>query len=281
MTPKLLLIPALTGLTALTADAALIASWNQNQSSGGIVDSTGGHVTGTPVGTPAYGQPGVPNGTYGSIVVSNASGTSIGYGPNVSDTWFTIGTDNNNPVMNLPSTGSFTVMGWINPAAADVAGRAYRLVSTGSDGGADRGWGFGLRIADAASATATVRFTTYGIADNDSDAFSLAVGTWYHLAATYNNGAINYYLNGNLLGGSDTSVFGNEAANGRLTIGARIGGSDFDQTNGRLDGIQVYDNVLTAAQIQAAAIGAVSVPEPGVLALGALAAGGLVRRRRR
>lgn len=262
------------------AQAALIASWNQNELSGSLTDSTGGHAAGTPVGGVAYGQPGVPNGTYGSIVVANAGGTSIGYGPNSVDAWFVSGGDNNNPVLNVPATGSLTVMGWINPSAADIAGRGYRLVSTGSSDGNDRGWGFGLRMSDAAGTSATVQWTNYGILDINSSSFSLAVGTWYHIAATYNNGALNFYLNGNLLGGSTTNLFGNESANGRLVIGARLGGNDYDQTNGRLDGIQVYNEVLTASQIQAAAISSVSVPEPGALSLAALAAAGFVRRRR-
>jgi len=126
----------------------------------------------------------------------------------------------------------------------------------------------------------SLRFTTYGIADNDSSIFAVAFGDWIHMAATYNNGSINYFLNGVALD-SDTSVFGNESANGRLVIGGRVGGNDVDQANGILDGIQVYDEAFNAAQIQNAAALSVSVPEPSTILLGAMGVLGLLFWRRR
>jgi hypothetical protein len=261
---KLLLL--LLVLSSLPLQAAVIGSWAQDEASGNLIDSTGNHPAGTPVGSPTYGQAGVPNGTYGSITVSGAAGTSIEYGPSTVDEFFNVGTDNNNPILNLDRTAAFTVMGWINPFAP-TATSTYRIVSTGSAAGADRGWGFGLRLNGLDGTGSSLRFTTYGIADNDSDAFNINFNEWIHMAATYDNGVINYFLNGTALGGSDTSLFGNESANGRLVIGGRLGGNDVDQANGRLDGILVYNEVLSATQIQDAAAN-VSVPEPSTLFLG-------------
>src|SRR3954471_2949324 len=100
------------GLAASSADGALVGFWRQDESSGSLIDSTGGHPPGVATGTPTYGLPGVPNGTYGAINVSGATGTAIEYGPSEVDEFFTIGADNNNPVMNLDAAGQFTVMGW-------------------------------------------------------------------------------------------------------------------------------------------------------------------------
>jgi hypothetical protein len=262
-----------------SADAALVGSWRQDEAAGNLVDSTGGHPAGVPTGTPTYGRPGVPNGTYGAINVTNAAGTAIEYGPSEVDEFFTIGADNNNAVMNLPATGAFTVMGWVNPAAPTAA-RSDRILSTGSAAGADRGWGMGLRLNNISGTGSAIRFTTYGIADNDSSLFDVPLGNWLHIAATYNNGQINYFLNGNPLD-SDTSVFGNEAAAGRLVVGGRLGGADADQMNGRIDGVQVFNEVLTADQIRQAAAASVSVPEPSAtLVLGAAGLMALARRRR-
>ena len=261
---------AFSALLNAPAQAQLIGSWNQDESSGNLIDSTGGHPAGIATGSPAFGQPGVPNGTYGSLVVTNAAGTSIEYGPSNSDEFFTIGADNNNPALNLDAAGAFTIMGWMNPVAPTLPASTYRFFSTGSGAGADRGWGIGLRLNGAAGAGSAIRFTTYGIADNDSSTFNVNFGQWVHIAATYNNGAINYFLNGNALD-SDTSVFGNDGAAARLVIGGRVGANDTDQASARLDGIRIYNGVLTSAQIQQAAVESISVPEPSTFALLALA----------
>ena len=261
-----------------SANAALVGSWRHDEASGNLIDSTGAHPAGVATGTPTYGQPGVPSGTYGAINVTGASGTAIEYGPSTVDEFFTIGADNNNPVMNLNATDAFTVMGWVNPAAPTAA-RTYRFLSTGSAAGADRGWGVGLRLPNTAGTGSSIRFTTYGIADNDSSLFNVAFGQWVHVAATYNNGQINYFLNGNALD-SDTSAFGNEAAAGRLVVGGRLGANDADQMNGLIDGVQVFNEVLTADQIRQAAAASV-VPEPSTtLLLGVAGCLALARRRR-
>ena len=265
-------------LTASLSQAAVIASWTQDETSGDLLDATGNHPQGVATGTPTYSTAGVPNGNYGSIAVTNAAGSSINYGPSNVDEFFTVGADNINPTMNLLATSSFTVMSWMNPSAP-LGTTTYRPLSTGSAAGADRGWGFGLRLNGTAGTGSAIRFTTYGIADNDSSTFDVAFGGWIHLAATYNNGTINYFLNGNPLD-SDTSVFGTLGSANRLVIGGRLGGADGDQVNGQLDGIRVYNSVLTAGEIQAAAAAAVSVPEPSTALFGVLAGLGLLRRRR-
>ena len=273
----LLLVVVLVTLPA----GAQIGFWAQDEPSGNLIDSTGNHPAGIPTGSPSYGQPGVPNGSYGSINVFNAAGNSIGYGPSTVDQFFTIGTDNNNPVMNLDATGAFTVMGWVNPSAPTLAAATYRFLSTGSAAGADRGWGIGLRVTNATGLASSIRFTSYGLADNDSSTFDVTFGNWIHIAVTYDNGTTSYFLNGNALD-SDVRLFGNESVNGRLVIGGRLGANDVDQMNGLVDGIQVYGQVLSLAQIQNAAAASVSVvPEPSTYFLGALGALCLLCLKRR
>ena len=267
-------------LAVAPADAALIAYWGQDELSGPIIDLTGNHPAGLATGVPTYGLPGVPNGTYGAIGITAAIGTAIEYGPTTVDEFFNVGTDNVNPVMNLNSTDGFTVMGWMNPYAPTLINRSYKILSTGSAAGVDRGWALALRLTTLDGTGSSVRFTNYGVADNDSAQFSIAFGTWIHLAATFNNGVITYFLNGTMLD-SDTNSFGNETANGRLIVGSRLGGNDADQMNGQLDGIRVYNTVLTEAEIRTAAVESVSlVPEPSSAILGLTGLLAFTRRRR-
>lgn len=279
------LIVFATALTAVSAEGAIVAEWKQDELTGPLIDSSGNHPLGIPTGAPTFGAQGVPNGTYGSLTVANAFGTAIDYGPLTVDEFFNVGTDNNNPLLNIDNTGSFTIMSWVNPnALISVTPRSYKVLSTGSAGGVDRGWGFALRLTQIDGTASSIRFTGFGVADNDSQTFTIIPGAWIHMAATYNNGLITYFLNGNMLD-TDTSVFGNETVNGRLIVASRLGGNDSDQMDGRLDGIRVYNEVLSESQIRQAAVESVSViPEPSA-ALGVLAAGGtlcsIVRRRKR
>lgn len=272
---------AVATLATSSAHAAIVANWKQDELSGPIIDSTGNHPDGLATGVVNYGMPGVPSGTYGMITVNGALGSSIEYGPIDQDEFFVVGTDNNNPVMNLDATGAFTVMGWMNPYALPSAtARSYKFLSTGSAGGADRGWGLALRLTQLDGTGSSIRFTGFGIADNDSSTFAITFGSWIHVAVTYDNGLITYFLNGTQLD-SDNRAFGNDLANARLVIGSRLGGNDSDQMNGLLDGIRVYDQVLTETQIREAAAESVSVPEPSMSLLGLAGALGLMRRTRR
>jgi hypothetical protein len=276
------LVTLAAAIAAGSANGALIGNWKHDEVTQPLIDSTGGNPNGIPVVDPTYGMPGVPNGVYGAITVTGATGTSIEYGPSTVDEFFVLGADNVNPILNLDAAGNFTVMGWVNPyALIDATARTYRFMSTGSAAGADRGWGIGLRIPNAAGTGSSIRFTTYGIADNDSSTFDLLFNSWVHVAATYSSGVITYFLNGNMLD-TDSSTFGNEGAAGRLVIGGRLGGNDTDQMNGLVDGVRVYNTVLTATEIQQAAAQSVgAIPEPSTAMLGLFAGLGLFQRRRR
>lgn len=270
-------------LTVSAPAAHLIGSYPLDEISGNIVDETGLNPNGELTGTANYRQPGVPNGTYGSMVVTNASGTSVGFGPSTQDTLFIAGTTNTNPILDLAATGSFTSMGWINPAAAVLTTQyTSRLFATGTAAGLDRGWSMGLAYNPATAPTWTVRFTAFGVADKDSTRFSLNTGEWYHIATTYDNGTTSLFLNGELLNThANTARFGDELALGRLVIGGRLGGNDRDQANGLLDGLRVYNRVLTVGELREAAVLSVSViPEPAVALLGLLTAPLLFRRKR-
>lgn len=267
---------------ATPLQAALIGDWRLDDPAAPLTDSTGNQPGASlTTGTASYSNAGVGNGTFGALTVTNASGTSVGF--TGSSSYFTAGTDNSTIVQNLDRTGAFTVMGWINVTAFN-AGNSYRLLTTGTNNGGDGGWGLGLKINSGDGSGSAIQWTNFGVADNNSTAFAVTSGQWLHLAATYNNGAIAFFLNGNAMGTAN-SLFSNESTLGRLSIGNRYNGGAGDQTTGYLDGLRVYDTVLTSGEIQTAAVASVSaVPEPsayGLAGAGVLAAVALTRRRRR
>lgn len=106
-------------------------------------------------------------------------------------------------------------------------------------------------------------------------------GIWHHLAVTYdtNLDTVSMYVDGVLsASGVDTRNIHNNPAV-PLSIGAWIGdGNTWSGTN--VDDFRVYDTVLNADEVVALAFP--QVPEPGLAGLsGVVAAGALVRRRRR
>ena len=267
-----------------SAPAALVGWWKQDDLTGSnVVDSTGQNPDAFIVGSPVFGTEGVPNGVYGSITVTNAAGTSISYGPSTVDAYFVTGIDNNNPVMNIDPAAQLTVMGWLRPATPELTtSHTYRMIGTGSNAGPDFGWGLGLRLTNVGGLLVPfARFTAYGIIDKDVPfPTPIVYDQWIHLAATYDNGVTSLYLNGDFIGThADLRAFGNDSPNNRLVIGGRLGGSNNEQTNGLIDGLEVYDSILTIDEIRTAAADSVSIPEASTVLLGLMGALFLVRRR--
>ena len=269
-----------------SAPAAIVGWWKQDEPDGSnVFDATGQNPEAVPVGTPVYNNPGVPNGFYGGITVTNAIGTSIGYGPSTVDALFVTGMDNNNAVMNIDQTARVTIMGWLRPATPELSNsHTYRMISTGSSLGGDFGWGLGLRLTNVGGILVPfARFTAYGVVDKDIEiAGGIVYDQWIHLAATYDNGVTTLYFNGELLGThANGALFNNDSMSNRLVFGGRLGGSNNEQANGLIDGLRVYDEVLTLDQIRLAAAESVSVPEPGAAFLGliGLSLCGCKRRR--
>jgi hypothetical protein len=78
-------------------------------------------------------------------------------------------------------------------------------------------------------------------------ATSLASGTWYHAAATYDGNIVTLYVNGQPAGSASLPL--NTVLNGNgLTIGYRPGGAKWQ---GQIDEVMLFNRALTADEVAA------------------------------
>ena len=259
------------------ARAGLVAHWKMDESGGEIADASGNDIIGTPSSAGlAYAQSSVPAGAYGSITVlpgdAAAFGTSIAFTRSSATAGgrFSLGAPGAIDALaegGAPGTGAFTVMAWVQSVGLP-ASTSYRVFSTGRPGG----WGLGLANVDR------LRFTTYGVSDFTSATTAPFNGNWHHIAASWSNGALTAYIDGNPVGmttGGNTTTFIEEAGTD-YSIGSTDPAADF--FNGRIDDLKIFDTAMSRAEIIAAAV---PVPEPAAgAALAGAATIALGRRRR-
>jgi hypothetical protein len=107
---------------------------------------------------------------------------------------------------------------------------------------------------------------------------SAPAGSWYFVAAVYDNRDMKIYLNGQLAG---TGTFTSDAYNGGPDKGVAIGARSLDSTveatfSGTIDETRIYNNALSASDIQQL----YNIPEPATIALFGLGVLALRKRRK-
>jgi hypothetical protein len=216
----LLTFIVLLGMTG-NAWAELVGYWRFDEGSGTIAyDSSSNGLDGTFEGDPAW--------------VAGKIGFALELD---GDDWVNFGTP-----PELVLTGPISITCWVNPAA---------LVGEGGFVGLDTGYSF------KAHGTG-VRFTTPGILDHSSANITLEIGTWQHVAATFQpgqNGGLIFYYNG-----VETERMTSSAINAG-TGPFRIGNNQWSETfNGMIDEVRIYNHILTESEILAAMEGGKGYP---------------------
>ncbi len=135
---------------------------------------------------------------------------------------------------NLAFTGPFSIACWVNPA--DLAGDRAFVARAAA----------GVGYAFKTSST-HLRITTPGVLDHDGNNSVLQLNTWQHVAVTFSPGQAGgcvFYINGVQTDALTASA---------LTAGAgpfEIGHNFWPQwCLGMMDDVQVYNHVLTAAEV--------------------------------
>ncbi len=170
----------------------------------------------------------------------------------------------------------WTIASWVKTSGN---GDVQRLISTDMPAGwAGGGWGVGFRQDRGSDEYIS---TTYGVVDMQANT-SILDGQWHHVAYVMRNdgGAIatDYYADGVLEASAmPGNGFGITSTTADYAIG-RLGlPTALQYFNGSIDELEIYNNELSGAEIQAL------VPEPSACLLALLGASGLLcgRRRRR
>lgn len=267
-TTRFLAAAAVMAMTSLSANAALVAYYNLNEtvSSTTIADSSGNNysATGGSSGV-TLGSSSITAGTYGAITVTSGTASFFGTSADFSGGKFDVGSTGSAAIAGLLTkngssapTGNFTVMAWIN---SDNAANRFFL---GSGSASNNGWKFGNNTQTA--------FVTVNV-QQGLGTTSVSTTTWQHVAFTYSNGAGKFYYNGNLAGSVNYSNYNEEGTGSVTSIGARpFGGEAFD---GQVDEVKIFDTALSESDVRLAA-----VPEPAAALLGGLGLLALLRRRR-
>ncbi len=196
------------------------------------------------------------NGNDGTILNGNFGGAKVGASALEMD-------GGNNSIVNIPISDSLrttdkkiTVMAWayLNDwNHVDIIGHSYPFVFFGFHNEKDTGtrafkWQVATKL-DTDCPTNDCRSTIFA-QPNASQPMNL--GTWYHLAGTYDGTTVTLYVNGQEFG-SDSFSKVLPMPNTDFTIsGFRDPDTNVikDEINGKIDDVRLYNRALSATEIQ-------------------------------
>lgn len=132
-------------------------------------------------------------------------------------------------------TETWSFSAWIYPTTESMDGHKY-IVGLNTSTAQDF---LGVLCLNTNKFSVRVAGTTY------SSTITYSLNTWYHFAATYDNGTLKMYING-ILDTTITTVAPVPATN--FYVGMRGGG--VGAFKGKINDVRVYDHVLSLAEIK-------------------------------
>jgi len=242
--------------------AGLLAHYDGEESAGPLVDQTGGETAAEAGTGHLYHQASAPAGTYGAITLTQSLGKAVGIAGGANGSW-NLSPADSTELGNL--VNNFTVMSWVHLPEGGLGDDWPRTIGDNAAWDGD-GWNLGIR--NKAGILNTVALTGNGIAAFYSTAGVVTAGAWQHLAATKSDTTgVTFYLNGVQVGNdASASALGDFVASDDIW---GLGNANNDAPDSNIHGmlvdeVRVYDTVLDAAGIVAAAeSGQVAPPPPG------------------
>jgi hypothetical protein len=200
-----------------------LAFWKLDETSGTTVTDQMGSYTGTIVGSPALGQPGLPSGGY-----------SMGFG---AGNYIDFGN-----VLNLAPDSTMALEAWIIMPSGWVGGQFLPIITKGDTS---------YRLARGNTGD-NVQFATQSsgvgsLYSNDGNP-PLGDGQWHHIVAQMNGSSKAIYIDGSLASTGGSTGHGGNANSLMIGANSGAGGRYF---YGRMANVAVYDHDLTASRITA------------------------------
>jgi hypothetical protein len=235
-------------LGASVALAKVIVDFPLSDASGHVTDVVAGGkpitVSGDLADPKDYAQPGPAAGTYGEITLSAEQAAAIKSAHFGGKTKLDLGPAKDSP-LNL--TGDFTVTAWVKFEKTDGY---HMILATGA--GSGNGWKVGINDANPT-------FTANGVADVAAEDVTIDSDKWMFLAVTVagtkDARTVTFYVNGKKANAdalTAESITPSDVS--QMHLGGADNANDTDENFvGNLAQLRVYDTVLDAAAIKAAA----------------------------
>ena len=211
----------------MALDTNIASYWKLDESSGNAVDSYGANTL-TNNNTVTYSAGKINNGAdFGNPNTNKSLSTSN-----------TIGIDG----------GSMTMSGWFKISAQPPSNDNIRFLLQSNTNNKVSNMCF---YRDSAGTKQLVFNRLRQNTANDQFTYdiTLTIGTWYHIAYTYNGSTVTGYLNGVSIGTASSS--GNGSSSAGYTNGFFIG-SAFDSSNfltGSADEVSIWQRALSADEV--------------------------------
>ena len=214
-------------ISGSAATNGLVAAYSFDEGTGTTVaDSSGSHNTGT-----INGATWITTGRFGKALAFNGSSSVV-----------TI-----NDSASLDLSNGMTLEAWVYPAAL---GNWDEIIYKGDDK-------YFLEAATPLTAGPSVGLGDTGTYPMLSGVNPLAIGTWTHVAATYDGATLRLFING-VLAASRPQTGSIGISTLPLTIGAdTLHGSYY---NGVIDEVRIYNRALAVSEIQTDMNSPISVP---------------------
>lgn len=258
-TTALAVIATAAMITPQSADAALMAHWKMDETTGNTaVDSS-----------------------------TNSRDTSSG----TVDSWVT-GTAGNAaslPRLQLDSTnsealvrenGSLTLSAWVNTNSTTGANQYVGIVGYEGTAGLEEPYGFKINQNDQLQWGVSKTYVNF-----DNFHTTTSNGTWTHLVGTFDTttGVSTLYVNGTAAGTANPGVNAIGSTTRLFSFGRYDNNTSYN-LDGSIDDVQLYDEVLDSTEVASLfanpGLDLASIPEPSSTALLVLGGLALILRRR-